>query len=357
MNPTLALEKPAFSWKTFDQMSKFPSTRYMGSKYKLLNFIWDNVKDLEFHSVLDAFSGSGCVGYMFKTKGKRVATNDVLRYSACIASATVENNNEIIGDYELNLLISSPAKTDGFIRKTFEGLYFEEEEYHFMEKIMHKISLLGSKHKKSIVIAALCKACIKKRPRGIFTYTGSRYDDGRKDLRLSIEEHFINSINEFNDAVFDNGQKHQTFLGDIFDLQENGYGLVYIDPPYFSLRSDNDYLRRYHFVEGLCSYWRSAEIDFSTKTKKLKKQTTRFDSRQAVYKTFDDLFSMFPNSILAVSYSSNSLPTKDEMLLLLNKHKKHIRVSEMDYKYFIGNQNHKIGDNKNDVKEYLFVAY
>ncbi|MBI2636278.1 DNA adenine methylase [Candidatus Peregrinibacteria bacterium] len=356
MNPTLLLEKPAVSWKNFDQMSQFPSTRYMGSKFKLLDFIWDNTRDLEFNSVLDAFSGSGCVGYMFKTKGKSVSTNDVLRYSACIASATVENSHEIIGDEELELLLSTPAKTDGFIRTTFEGLYFEEEEYHFLEKIMHKISLLDSKYKKSIAIAALCKACIKKRPRGIFTYTGSRYDDGRKDLRLSIEEHFMNAVSEFNEAVFDNGQKHQTFFGDIFDLQKNDCDLVYIDPPYFSLRSDNDYLRRYHFVEGLCSYWRSAEIDFSTKTKKIKKQVTRFDSRQTVYKAFDDLFAKFHDSILAVSYSSNSIPTKEEMIELLKRHKRCVKVEEFDHKYSFGNQNHKIGNNANSVKEYLFIA-
>ncbi|MBI5414876.1 DNA adenine methylase [Candidatus Peregrinibacteria bacterium] len=357
MNPPLLLEKSALSWKVFDQMAKFPTTRYMGSKYKLLDFIWDNVKDLKFNSVLDAFSGSGSVGYMFKTKGKRVSTNDVLRYAACISSATIENSSETIEDDESKLILSTPVKTDGFICKTFEGLYFEEEEYRFLERIMHNISLLNSKYKKSIAIAALCKACIKKRPRGIFTYTGNRYDDDRKDLRLSLEEHFINAVNEFNQAVFDNGQSNQTFFGNIFSLQNNNFDLVYIDPPYFSLRSDNDYLRRYHFVEGLCSYWRSAEIDFSTKTKKLKKQITRFDSRQTVYKAFDDLFSMFPYSILVVSYSSNSLPTKEEMIELLKRHKKHVKVGELNHKYSFGNHNHKIGNNANSVKEYLFIAH
>jgi len=357
MNPVLLLDKPALSLEAFDQMVNFPTTRYMGSKFKLLDFIWDNVKGLEFNSVLDAFSGSSSVGYMFKTKGKRVSTNDVLRYAAHISSATIENNDEIIDDDELKLLLKTPVKTDGFICKTFEGLYFEEKEYRFLEEIMHKISLLDSKHKKSIAIASLCKSCIKKRPRGIFTYTGNRYDDGRKDLRLSLEEHFINAVSEFNKAIFDNGQINQTHLGDIFSLLNNDFDLVYIDPPYFSLRSDNDYLRRYHFVEGLCSYWRSAKIDFSTKTKKLKKQVTRFDSRQTVYKAFDDLFAMFPCSILVVSYSSNSLPDKEEMVELLKKHKKRVKVEEFDYKYSFGNQNHKIGNNANSVKEYLFIAH
>ena len=32
--------------------------------------------------------------------------------------------------------------------------------------------------------------------------------------------------------------------------------LVYIDPPYFSALSDNEYVRRYHFVEGLARNWK-----------------------------------------------------------------------------------------------------
>jgi len=43
-----------------------PSTRYQGSKYKILKWIDYYTKDLKFDFVLDAFGGTGCVGYMFK---------------------------------------------------------------------------------------------------------------------------------------------------------------------------------------------------------------------------------------------------------------------------------------------------
>ena len=48
-----------------EQLDKFPSTRYMGSKSKLLDSIWEVSKEFEFNSVLDLFSGSGVVGYMY----------------------------------------------------------------------------------------------------------------------------------------------------------------------------------------------------------------------------------------------------------------------------------------------------
>ncbi|MBD3328872.1 hypothetical protein GF340_06275 [Candidatus Peregrinibacteria bacterium] len=340
-----------------DQMQYFPPTRFMGSKSKLLDFIWENVKGFNFDSVLDAFSGSGCVGYMFKTKGKEVSSNDLLQYSFNAAKASIENNSSVLDKDDLVTLFGTPIKTDGFIRETFRDLYFTDEEYLFLEQVWHRAQSLNDEHKKSLALSALCRACIKKRPRGIFTYTGKRYNDGRKDLRTTLKQHFIDAVEIFNNAVFDNNRQNASTCGDIFDLKRRNFDLVYIDPPYYSTRSDNDYLRRYHFVEGLCSYWRDVEIQYSTKTKKIRKYATQFDSKNTVYDAFHRLFSMFRESILVVSYSSNSLPTKEEMVEILKQYKRNVEIKEFDYKYSFGNHNHKIGANKNDVKEYLFIAY
>ena len=356
MNPQLTLDREQFKI-LHDQMDFFPSTRFMGSKSKLLDFIWDNVKHFDANSVLDAFSGSGVVGYMFKTKGKKVHSNDILQYSSNIAKALIENNESIIDNEDLAILLGRSIKTNGFIRDTFRGLYFTEKENLFLEQVWHRMEFLSNPVKRALALSALARACIKKRPRGIFTYTGDRYDDGRKDLRTTIEEHFINAVSVYNKAVFDNGQKNSGTCGDIFALKNRNFDLVYMDPPYFSTRSDNDYLRRYHFVEGLASYWQDVEIQTSTKTKKIKKYKTQFDSKNSVYDAFSKLFAMFPRSILVISYSSNSLPTKEEMIGILNQYRKNVVIKELDHKYSFGNQNHKIGDNRNSVKEYLFIAY
>lgn len=49
---------------------------------------------------------------------------------------------------------------------------------------------------------------------------------------------------------------------------------------------------------------------------------------------FDQLFKKFSESILIVSYSSNSQPTQDEMVALLAKYKEHVEVVPIDYTYF-----------------------
>jgi len=47
-------------------------TNFIGSKQKLTDWIWVNTPE-GVKSVLDAFSGSAVVGYMYKQKGLRVA--------------------------------------------------------------------------------------------------------------------------------------------------------------------------------------------------------------------------------------------------------------------------------------------
>lgn len=343
--------------KTIQWDSSFPTTRFMWSKHKLLDFIWDNIKHLDFNTVLDAFSWSWCVWYMLKTKWKEVYSNDLLQYSYNIAKASIENNSEKLSVKDVDNLLWTETSTDWFIRNTFKDLYFTDEEYIFLEKVWHNINDLDNDYKKSIAISALCRACVKKRPRGIFTYVWSRYNDWRKDLTTSIEDQFKNAVRAFNKSIFNNNKPNSSTHWNIFNIQKTDYDLIYIDPPYYSTRSDNDYLRRYHFVEWLCSYWKDVEIQHSTKTKKIKKMNTRFWSRNEIYESFHKLFEKFPKSIFVVSYSSNSLPNKEEMIEILKLFRWTVEVKELDYKYSIWNHNHKIGNNKNDVKEYLFIAY
>lgn len=336
-------------------LENFPGTRYMGSKYKILPFLWDSIKDLEFETVLDAFSGSGCVSYMLKKKGFEVYSNDFMAFSSKITHALIENSTIKISDADLKKLLRKNENSKNFISTTFKDLYFNDEDNEFLDNLIANIEDLTQKDKKAIAFAAISRACLKKRPRGLFTYTGDRYNDGRKDLQMSLSEHFTENIKIFNSAVFNNGKKNRSFNEDIFNLNVKA-DLVYFDPPYLTSKSDNDYTRRYHFIEGLVKNWEGLDIQQETKTKKFKKYASPFDSKNTVNIALDKLFKKHKNSILVVSYSSNSIPGKEEMIELLKKYKKTVELKEVDYLYSIGNQKQKVGDNANRVKEYLFIA-
>ena len=339
-----------------DQVSLYPPTRFMGSKRKLLGEIWNVASRFEFDSVVDLFSGSGIVGYMFKSHGKTVISNDYMAMSATFTKAMVENNTVTLPIAEAEKLLIKQGEVDHFVSDTFKDLYYTDEENELIDILRTNIAAIDDQYKKAIAMTALIRACTKKRPRGIFTYTGHRYDDGRKDLQKSLSQQFLEAVEAVNNAVFDNHKTNKSVNGDAMALEVEKPDLVYIDPPYYSPLSDNEYVRRYHFIEGLARDWKGVEIQEHTKTKKFKSYPTPFSTKNGAYDAFDKLFSKFSDSILIVSYSSNSLPTQEDMVELMKKYKKHVEVVPVDYKYAFGNQA-DAKTHRNSVQEYLFIGY
>ena len=338
------------------QVSAYPPTRFMGSKSKLLSEIWSVVSQFNVNTVVDLFSGSGVVGYMLKAQGKAVVSNDYMAMSATFTKAMIENNTVTLPLEEAKELLVAHKESDHFVATTFKGLYYSDEENDLIDTLRTNIAAMKDQYKQAIAMTSLIRACLKKRPRGIFTYTGHRYDDGRQDLKKSLAQQFLESVDAVNKSIFDNGKTNFSKHGDAMDLKVENADLVYIDPPYYSPLSDNEYVRRYHFVEGLARDWKGVEIQEHTQTKKFKSYPTPFSTRKGAADAFDKLFKKFANSILVVSYSSNSQPTQDEMVAIMAKYKEHVEVIPIDYKYSFGNQS-DAKTHRNTVQEYLFVGF
>lgn len=336
-----------------EQVQKFPSTRYMGSKSKLLYEIWRVSSRFEFDSVIDLFSGSGTVSYMYKAQGKRVISNDYMTMAGVMTKALIENNYEVLPIDEAKKLMEESGRIDTFVQETFKGIYYSDEDNQFIDIVRSNIKQIKNEYKKAIAMEALIRACVKKRPRGIFTYVGDRYNDGRKDLQKTFEEQFLEAVEVINNAVFDNAQINNSYNMDSMLLKQKA-DLVYIDPPYYTPKSDNQYVRRYHFVEGLARDWKGVEIQEHTITKKFKSYPTPFSTKNGASDAFDNIFKQYQNSILIVSYSSNSLPNLEDMIELLRRYKQNVDVVPIDYTYSFGTRTNTA---RNNVQEYIFVGY
>jgi adenine-specific DNA-methyltransferase len=116
----------------------------------------------------------------------------------------------------------------------------------FLDQVCINIEKLSHPHQQALARAALIRSCLKKQSRGVFTVSGdlSHYDDGRRDLRLSIEQHFTEHAEAFNRVVFDNGRPHMVKRADVFSPKPEGIDLVYLDPPCVPRSDDNCYVGR-----------------------------------------------------------------------------------------------------------------
>jgi hypothetical protein len=198
----------------FPKLPVFPTTRFQRSKVKILDWIWENVKELDFHSVLDAFGGTGSVGYMFKQKGKQVTYNDILKFNWYIGLALIENNTVKLEDKDINFLLTRHSEINypSFVHDTFKDIYFTDEENNWIDMVVTNIELLENLYKKALAYFALSQSCIIKRPFNLFHRRNLylRFSDVPRNFGNKatwdkpFKEHFINFIDEVNHAALDN---------------------------------------------------------------------------------------------------------------------------------------------------------
>lgn len=334
-----------------DLVAAFPRLRYMGSKYRLIPQLVDLFSDLGGATALDAFSGSGVVSYALKCMGYAVTSNDFLAFPSIIAQATVENQGQVLAESDVSRIVGPAADDRRFIQDTFKGLYFTDSDRQFLDTAWSHIDQLQGP-RRALAISALVLAAARKQPRGVFTVTDLRYDDGRRDLRLPLRDHFVETAAEYSRVVFDSGRPCRSLQSDVFQV-EPGYDLVYLDPPYTPPRDDNCYIKRYHFLEGLSVYWRDQEIMLNTRTKKLQKRFTPFSYRSTVTEALRQMFTRFSDSTIVLSYSSNAVPDAETIEDLLRKVKGCVEVREIDHRYHFGTHD---SAERREATEYLFVG-
>lgn len=338
-----------------ERVMLYPELRYMGSKKRLLPWLHGVLSTLDFETALDPFSGTGSVGYLMKAMGRQVVASDFLNFSQVVARATIENSDTRLDDSTVDDLIHGGGDGRSFIEDTFSGVFYTVDDLRFLDRLSCNIRLLPNPHAQSLAFAALFRSCLKRQPRGVFTVSGdlSKYDDGRRDLRLSLEDHFREQVSVYNDAVFDNGRKNLAYKSDVFDIDVKDIDLVYLDPPYVPRSDDNCYVKRYHFLEGLSAYWEDMPIKETTKVKKIEKKYTPFSYRRTAITAFDDMFSKFSQSQIVLSYSSNGYPGLEDLVSMMGKYKKRVEVFQRQHRYHFGNHAQAV---RSSVLEYLIVG-
>ncbi len=356
--PAKTKTRPSYSCRSQQfpaAASIYPQLRLMGSKHRLLPWIHEILRDISFTSALDGFAGSGAVAYLLKCMGKRVVANDFLTFSSVICMATVANSHLVLEEQDVEHLLSYDPRHRHFIERTFRDIFYTPEDLRFLDRLCWNAQALPPK-KAALAMSALLRSCVKRQPRGVFTAAGDvdGHKDGRRDLRLSLREHFLEQVRVYNGTVFRGHRGCQATRGDIFEAKDNGYDLVYFDPPYVPRADDNCYIKRYHFLEGLSCYWEGQRILHETKVKKIAKRFTPFSYRRTAIDAFERLFRKFADSIIVLSYSSNGYPDLPVIRNLLAKVKSRTDVFEKQHVYHFGTHSKAV---RRRASEYILLGY
>jgi len=356
-----------------EEIKKFPTTRYQGSKRKIIPWVYDCIKDIEFNTVLDAFGGSGMVSYLFKKMGKVVTYNDFLLFNQIIGDSIISNNKVLLTELDVKYILDRKAKTENFITDNFCNIYYLEEENLWIDRIIHNIESLSKKYsrnelryKKAIAYNALFQSCLIKRPYNLFhrknlemrTRDVHRNFGNKTTWDTSFRDHFKKFVCEINKSIYNSRVQCRAINQDALMMNNVDYDLVYIDSPYVKNSGNNensDYLRCYHFLEGIAKYsdW-SNLIDNTTINKQIRKNAlpNYFTPKEAI-NTFEKLVAKFRNSILVISYKYGGSPSIEELTKILHKYKQNVRIHDKHYKYALNKQNGDAVLNR----EYILIGY
>lgn len=333
----------------FSHTPKFPSTRYQGSKLKLSNWIWEQISNIDFHTCLDAFGGTGSISYRLKQAGKQVTYNDILRFNYHIGFALAANNNKRLSPTDVEILLKRNENIvyPTFIQDNFHDIYFTDSENAWLDQTITNIGQMEDSVLQSLALFALCQSCIIKRPYNLFHRKNlyvrfanvERTFGNKTSWDKPFEEWFQIFIHEANEAVFDNGKTNCSLNCDVFELPVD-YDLIYIDTPYIPSHGiGTDYLGFYHFLEGLALYneW-DRYLDHKSKHLRFLPKPNVWTNKREIHSAFDKLFCKYKDSSIVVSYRSDGIPSIDELTKLLKEYKSSVRVAHFgQYKYALSN--------------------
>ena len=336
---------------------KLPQTQYLGSKEKLANWIFEcSPKKVE--TVFDAFSGTSSVGHYFKLKGKRIITNDFLKFNYHIAKAIIENKNVFLSDEDVNLLLKTSENSESLIDEIFTNVFFEKNQACFLDNFRANINLLDNEYKKSLAFTVMNRALTRKILLGHFAHLKAlEYSKDPERVKRNpsiarpIKDLFLELVSEYNCSIFDNGKDNKAYCEDTVSLIKKlrNIDLVYFDPPYCGCHPD--YQAFYHFLETFVQYWKHKDFRNGTKQYFPKKESG-FVHKSKIIDSFKELFKNSQHiPYWIISYNSKSYPYKDIMESLILSFKK-LKIFEKEYQNHYGGKGSRKG-----TKEYLFFCY
>lgn len=348
-------------------MERVHRLNYIGSKHRLIGWIFDVISakagDFAGRRVADLFGGTGIVSYNLRKLGAVVIGNDAELYSSVIVHAMVRSVlsadcegfiRRIGANLASGAYMGDDTNTVGTITKSYSPhngcprMFFTVDNARRIDYIRRRIEAEfgtdeGRKDDYMFLLASLLVSAdaVSNVP-AVYGCFLKQFKE--KALRALVFEpiHTVRELGAEGSRSF-----HSDVLADsLLDAVEAD--IVYLDPPY----NERQYSKNYFPLNIL------ALPPVQQTTTALRDGVTGipeecfmspFCKKKEVVGAFERLFSRLKTQWIFLSYSSESLISKEAMLGLMGKYGE-VSVVETDYKRFKSYEYNA----DNGVKEYLF---
>lgn len=313
--------------------TKINNRRYLGNKYKLLDFIKSTVTSQcqGINTVADIFAGTGSVASAFTDK--KLITNDILYFNYICHVAWFGSQHYSTAKVEALICYYNYVKPteDNYMSENFSNTFFSAEDCRKIGFIREDIENRYraneiSERERAILITSLLYAMDK------IANTCGHYDAYIKGATFDKSLELCVPL-----ANNDNNENNQCYNEDSNQLVKRiEADLVYIDPPYNS----RQYCDAYHLLENVARWEKPAVSGVALKMDRSKLKSEYCTSSAA--KAFEDLVSKIKAKYILLSYNnmadkgngrSNAKISDDDIMRILSRKGK-VKVFSEKHKAF-----------------------
>ena len=328
---------------------------YIGSKYSLIPFITSTIDDIVGENLsdkvfCDIFAGTGIVGRTFKTRAKKIISNDWEYYSYVLNRNYIGNHLEMDQKYELiaelNNIVCSKG---GFIYNNYCNggghgrQYFSDENGKKIDTIRTRIELWRKDHIISedmyyFLLASLLESSDK------VANTASVYGAFLKHLKNSAQKPLI-----LEPALYSvNTNIHDVYCMDANMLIKNIQGdILYLDPPYNS----RQYGANYHLLNTIAEY---KFFEPKGKTGLRDYMRSLYCGKKSVIPSFESLIKDAKFKYIILSYNNEGLMSMNDIASIMSKYGYYDMVSR-GYPRFRADKEERRNHTANKTIEYLHI--
>lgn len=325
---------------------------YIGSKYKLSNFIKFKIEEKTGETkdkiFCDLFAGTGAIGRAFKKESKKIIANDIEYYSYVLNRNYVGNHKDVNCENKIKEL-NALEGVEGFIYRNYcwgsgsERQYFSNENGKKIDAVRQKIAEWKNKSEINddqyyFLLAGLLESA------DAVANTASVYGAFLKHLKKTAQKTIIikPALFELNDA------DHEIFNEDANFLIEKIEGdILYLDPPY----NARQYGANYHLLNTIAKY---DNFIPSGKTGLRCYERSRYCRKDEVANVFEDLIKKAKFDHIFLSYNNEGLMSAENIRKIMQKYGKYDLITT-DYQRFKADKTENRNHKASETIEYLHI--
>ena len=328
---------------------------YIGSKYSLLDFIDSTIKEIAGENLsdltfCDIFAGTGIVGRYYKTKVRKVISNDWEYYSYVLNRNYIGNHREITDKEEyIDILNQLSGIENGFIYTQYclgggnSRQYFSDENGKKIDAVRVQIEKWRNNGQIAddlyyFLLCSLIESADK------CANTASVYGAFLKKLKKTAQKPLVITSANFQF----NHNEHEIYNEDANELIKKIEGdILYLDPPYNS----RQYGANYHMLNTIAEY---KPFTPKGKTGLREYRKSSYCSKALVKESFENLIRDSKFRYIILSYNNEGIMSLETIKNIMSQYG-HYQIFQKKHQRFQADRLENRNYSTNSTTEFLHV--